>query len=116
MVLSLFTIKISDNLQTGMFKVSNGLCPVIMKRFFKFTIEIHYNLRQRSQFHIPFAQTVFIGTESIKFLSPKIWELIPDEMKELERLLEIKKTIKEWKPTSCPCRLCQQCFYRIGFL
>ena len=99
-----------------MFKVSKGLCPEIVKGLFQFRYDIPYNLRQRSQFHIPPVRTVFSGTESIKYLGPKIWELIPDEMKELESLWEFKKAIKLWKPTSCPCRLCKQYFYGIGFL
>ena len=40
-------------LATEMFKVSKGLCPEIMKGLFQFRNEIPYNLRQRSQFHIP---------------------------------------------------------------
>ena len=71
-------------LATEMFKVSKGLCPEIVKGLFQLRNEIPYNLRQRSQFHIPPVRTVFSGTESIKFLGPKIWELIPDEMKELK--------------------------------
>ena len=95
-----------------MFKVSKGLSPEIMKGLFQFRNEIFYNLRQRSQLHIPSAR----GTESIKFRGPKIWKLISDEMKEVESLWEFKRAIKQWKPLSCPCRLCKQYFYRIGFL
>ena len=83
-----------------MFKVSKGLCPEIVKGLFQFRNDIPYNLRQRSQFHIPPVRTVFSGTESIKYLGLKIWELIPDEMKELESLWEFKRVIKLWKPTS----------------
>ena len=99
-----------------MFKVSKGLCPETVKGLFQFRNKIPHNLRQRSQFHIPPVRTVFSGTESITFLGPKIWELIPDEMKELESLWEIKIAMKLWKATSCPCRLCKQYFYGIGFL
>ena len=99
-----------------MFKVSKGLCPEIVKGLFQFRNEIPYNLRQRSQFHIPPVRTVFNGTESIKFLGPKIWEHIPDETKELESLWQFKRAINQCKPTSCPCTLCRQYFYKIGFL
>ena len=101
---------------TEMFKVSNGLCPEIVKGLFQFRKEIPYNLRQKSQFHIPPVRTVFNGTESIKRLGPKIWELIPDKMKKLESLWQFKRATKQWKPTSCHCRLCKQYFYRTGFL
>ena len=48
-----------------------------MKGLFKVRYDISYNLRERSQFHIPPVRTAFSGTESIKYLGPKIWELIP---------------------------------------
>ena len=99
-----------------MFKVSKGLCPETVKGLFQFRYDIPYNLRQRSQFHIPPVPTVFSGTESIKYLGSKIWEYILDEVKKLESLWEFKRAIKLWKHTSCPCRLCKQYFYRIGFL
>ena len=57
-------------LATEMFKVSKGLCPEIMEGLFQFRNKITYNLRQRSQFHIPPARTVFSGTES-NFLALK---------------------------------------------
>ena len=103
-------------LATVMLKVSKGLCPEIVKRLFQFKNKIPYNLRQRSQIYILPVRTVFSGTQSIKFLGPKIWELIPDEIKELESLWEFKRAIKLWKLTFCPCRLCKQYFCRIGFL
>ena len=64
-----------------MFEVSKGICPEIVKGLFQFRNEIPYNLRQRSDFRIPPVRAVFSGAESIKFLGPKIWELITDEMK-----------------------------------
>ena len=103
-------------LATEMFKVSKGLCPEIVKGLFQFRNDLPYNLRQRSQFHILFVRTVFSGTESIKFLGPKIWELMPDEIKELESLWKFKRAIKLCKLTCCLCRLCKQYFYGIGFL
>ena len=77
-----------------MFKVSKGLCPEIVTVLFQFRYDMPYNLRQRSQFHIPPVRTVFSGTENIKYVAPKIWELIPDEMKEPECLWKFKRTIK----------------------
>ena len=50
-------------LVTEMFKVSKRLFPEIVKGLFRFRNEIPYNLRQRSQFHIPPVLTVFSGTE-----------------------------------------------------
>ena len=44
---------------------------------------------------MPPLQTVFNDTESVKFLEQKIWELVPDEMKQLEGLREFRKAEKQ---------------------
>ena len=91
-----------QQLATDNFTVSKDLYPEIVKGMLQFRKEIPYNLRQRSQLYIPPVRTAFSGTESITFLGPKIWELIPDEMIELESLWEFKKAIKLRKPTAFP--------------
>ena len=55
---------------------------------------------------------VYHGTESLSFLGPKIWELVPSEIKQSKSLEIFKKRIKKWIPFQCPCRLCQ--FYLRG--
>ena len=97
-----------------MFKVSKGLCSEIVKGLFQFRYDIPNNLRQRCQFHSPPVRTIFSGTESIKYLGPKIWELIPDEMKKLEGLWEFKRAVN-WKPTSCPSDYANNTFMGLVF-
>ena len=57
-----------------------------------------YNLRQNSQFSRPRINTVYHGTESISNLGPKIWDLVPSNLKEISELDKFKKAIKQWKP------------------
>ena len=64
-----------------MFKHSRGLSPDIANELFQFREQMPYDLRQRSQFQIPWVHSVFSGTESLKFPGPKVWALVPDEMK-----------------------------------
>ena len=99
-----------------MLKVFNGLSPEIIKGILQFIDEVPYNLRQRSQFLIPLVHVVFDGTENIKFLGPKIWEFAPDKIKQLKCLREFIKAIKQWKPRSCPYRICNRYTYSIEFL
>ena len=77
-----------------MFNVLNGENPQIVNEIFCIRDETSYELRQRSCFHIPSVNTVFSGTESIRFLGPKIWELIPNNIKCLENLKGFKTAIK----------------------
>ena len=65
--------------------------------------EIVRQLRQRSSFLIPSVNTVFRGTESIRFLGPKISHLIPNEIKCPENLNDFKIGMKKRKPASCTC-------------
>ena len=60
-----------------------------------------YELRQRSQFQIPFVHLVFSGTENLKFLGSKIWALLPNEMKQSESLKKFRNAMKQWNPKSC---------------
>ena len=64
-----------------MFKVSRGLNPEIVNELFQFREKIPYELRQRPQFQISGFHLLFSGTESLKFLGPKIWLLLLNEMK-----------------------------------
>ena len=65
-----------------MFKVSRGLSPEFFNKLFQFREQISYESRQKSQFQTPFVHSVFSGTDSFEFLGPKIWVLLPNEMKQ----------------------------------
>ena len=45
-------------------------------------------------------------TETISFLATKIWELVPDSIKNATSLELFKKQVKLWATGKCPCRLC----------
>ena len=98
-----------------MFKVSRGLSPEIVNELFQFREQISYELRQRPQFQIPWVHSVFRSTEGLQFLGPKVWALVPNEIKQLESLGKFRNAVTQWKPTSCPCRLWKRYIHRIGF-
>ena len=75
-----------------------------------------YNIKQNSQFSRTRVNTVYHGTESISNLGPKIWDLVPSNLKEISELDKFKKAIKQWKPEDCPCRLCKVFVQNVGFL
>ena len=70
-------------------------------------VSIHYQNIQKLGIEMFKVNAVFSGTESIQHLDPKIWKLIPNDIKCLQNLKELKTTIKKWKPRSCPCRICK---------
>ena len=103
-------------LANEMFKVRNGLSPVLMNDIFKLRDEQIYNLRKLSQFYRPKVNSVYNGTGSVSFLGPKIWNLVPNELKDIGNLVVFKKVIKKWSPEKCPCRLCKEYIRNVRFI
>ena len=102
-------------LATEMYKVSNGLSPPIVSNIFTQKNCHPYNLRLNSQFSRPRVMSVFDGTESISYLGPVIWDILPDSQKNLTNVSVFNNRIKKWKPENCPCRLCKIYISRVGF-
>ena len=95
-------------LAVEMYKMKNGIIPCLLSEFVT-TKNIRYNFRTISDFHPFDPKTVYQGTESISFLGPKIWGLVPLHIKVLPNLVSFKTSIKEWTLQNCPCRLCKVC-------
>ena len=98
------------------YKIKNGLLAEPSAKIFARETESHYNLRRCNDFRVPSIRTVYHGSESISFLGPKIWNILPDEIKQQISLNSFKKPIKKWKQQDCPCRQCQVYINGVGFL
>ena len=99
-----------------MYKVANGMSPEIMNETLQFREKSHYNLRYTSKFIIPPIHSVYHGSESVSYLGPIIWELIPPVIRQIDTFSRFKKTIKKWKPPNCPCRISKTYTPSVDFL
>ena len=102
-------------LATEMFKVYNNIAPPIFTEIFK-KQNPNYQLRHTLHFSIPPVRSVYNGTESLPFLGPKVWDIVPTELKEVKTLSAFKSRIQNWWPQNCPCRLCKQYLPNISFI
>ena len=82
-----------QKLAIEMFKVFKNLSPPIISDLFE-VCENNYNLRNHSYFLILTVKTVYHGSESIKNLGPRIWNLVPDNLKQLGDIDSFKTEIK----------------------
>ena len=108
-----------NNLQylaTEIFKVKNDLCPEIMKEIFIFHESLTYNLRSGNHLTRRNIRTTHYGIETISNLGAKIWDLLPEEIKNASSLSVFKTKIKKWIPKKCPCKLCQTYIKNISFI
>ena len=101
---------------TEMCKLAKGISPTIMQEIFRFPNNKRHNLGSQTNFKIPFRNSVYNGTESISYLGPKVWELVPDNLKRVNSMTSFKEQKKKWNPENCPCRLCKTCIQHVGFI
>ena len=103
-------------LVTEMYNLVKGISLTIMQEIFRFENSSRYNLRSQNTFQIPFRNHVYNGTKSISYLGPKVWELVPDNLKRINSLTSFKEQIKKWNPGNCSCKLCKIYIQLVGFI
>ena len=97
------------------YKIKHNLSSEILKEVFNI-INPKYNLRKRTLFESRNIRTEQYGFHSLSYIGPKIWNDVPENIKSSETLDVFKNSIKEWKPVSCPCRLCKEYIQNLGYL
>ena len=98
-----------------LYKFFHSLSPSIMKNVFHLNTNIPYNLRSRSELYSRNPKTVKYGTETISYLAPKIWSLVPNAIKSSKSLDVFKSKIKQWESDRA-CRLCKDNLQHVGFI
>ena len=63
-----------------MFKIHRRLPPEILRETFASETSL-YNLRRNDTFEKRKVHSVYHSTESLSFLGPKIWDLVPVDLK-----------------------------------
>ena len=94
-----------QKLATEMFKVFKNLSAPIVADLFEVR-QNNYNLKHRSYFSMRNVKSVYHGSKSLSNLGPRIWNLVPNTLKQLDDTNLFKTEIKKWKPIDCRCRLC----------
>ena len=105
------------NIQTlaiELYKVVNSLSPAIMTHIFPLKETLLYS--SKSIFKTSNVRTTSFGLESLRYLGPKIWDIIPTELKSVTSLNIFKAKIKLWNPQNCPCKLCKVYICGVGYM
>ena len=107
----------SRNLQTlayEIFKIKKNMASEILTEILP-QKKSNYSLRNSPTLEGRSVKTVVYGSETIFSLGPKIWDILPTELKIIVSPTLFKKKIREWAPKNCPCRLCKTYEQNIGF-
>ena len=74
-----------QTLATEIYKAKNKISPEVVNSLFEFTNK-NYNLRNASILKRNRHFTVYYGSESLVSLASKIWELVPDSIREVKTI------------------------------
>ena len=88
----------------------SGLADIV-----KFNENSHITLRKKSDFEIPRIKTERYGNNSLRYLGPPVWNIIPTEITSIKKLSMFKEKIRKWKPVDCHCRLSKTYIPNLGF-
>ena len=107
-------------LATEMHKVSNRIASSSMSEIFGFnkgTVDnVLSNTRLACKFYNPVKpKTTNYGLETLRHLAPKIWNILPGEIKNVTSIQVFIMKIKTWIPINCPCRICAT-YTPLGFI
>ena len=102
-------------LATEIFKSKTGVLPELMNAILHF-VERPYNLRNDYALVRKRDHTVYHGSQSHSSLAPKLRVLLPNSIKNSAFLKEFKTKINTWAADRCPCRICKNCVWRVGFI
>ena len=76
-----------------------------MKNFFELK-NTRYDLRSKHLLKLPETGASRYGTQALCFRGSLIWKTVRNKIKNIDNIEDFKKHIKEWKPTTCSCKLC----------
>ncbi len=91
---------------TEVYKALNELSPKYLQGIIEKS-DCDYNLRASSPLTQPKCNTVSYGLNYFRYKGPKIWNSLPNYIKEAIFLTEFKFLIKSWDGPKCLCNLCQ---------
>ena len=104
-----------QKLATEMYKIKTKVAPSALQELFPENIS-SYNLRNQRLWGNSNLNTEKYGIETITFLGPKTWDILPKLIKESLSLPEFEIKVKNWKPEGCACRLCKTYIVDLGYI
>ena len=78
-----------------MFKLKGDMVPDLINELILPNRQRKYELRNSPYFAVPVVKSVYKDLASLSYLDPKIWKLMPLEIKETETFSQFKAKIKK---------------------
>ena len=86
-------------LSIELYKVKLNSSNQVMPELFHLR-NINYDFRSQTDFELKPIDAY--GLRSLKYFAPKIWNIVPIDIRNSDSLSEFTTKIKPWKPVTCP--------------
>ena len=81
-------------LAAGLFKIKNGHSNDIMTQLICKRNSVGYSFRSHTDFSLPQVKSVNYGLKALRYFGPKIWNILPNDIKNSRTLREFLKKVK----------------------
>ena len=86
-----------QSLAIKIYKILHNLLPCFLNNVFRVNQTVSYDLRQRNVLQSRNLSSVGYGTETMSYIAPKIWTLVPKVIKNCNNLKSFKQKIRKSK-------------------
>ena len=104
-----------QQLAIEIYKALNNLPSSLMSELFMIK-KNKYNFRNEGTLVSNHPKSVKNGINRISHLAPKVWDIVPNEIRNPRTLNLFKKKIKTWIPSDCPCYNCKAYIRGVCFI
>ena len=102
-------------LSIELYKIKHNLSNQVMSELFNLR-NINYDFGSQTDFELGPIYTTAYGVQSLKYFTPKIWNIVPIDIRNSDSLSEFTTKIKSWKPVTCSCNLCRTFVGQVGYI
>ena len=96
-----------------LYKAKSNLSSQLMLDLFQ-RREVNYNIPSQTDFSLRSVNTSSYGLRYLRYLVPKIWNLVPQDIGSAKSLSQFIRKIKSRIPDGCPCILCRTYIGQVG--
>ena len=77
---------------------------------------MNYNIRSQTDFSLKSGNTSSYGLRYLRYLAPKVWNLVPQDIRSAKSFSRFIRKIKSWIPDGCPCILCRTYIRQVEYV
>ena len=63
------------------------------------------DLRSFQEFATKRKKTLKMGLENVNYRSPQLWSILPENVRQINSLVQFKESVRKKDCIGCPCRL-----------